>query len=106
MRRGSRAAGRWSGLCRARLGRIYYAAPLTPPNAPLPPPNLISSMRADDDESSGGEGHAEDEDNAAKRKIRMMRNVGRRTRAVARDGWPRQPIICHERSMTDSMAPP
>jgi hypothetical protein len=99
MKRGSRAAGRWSGLCRARLGRIYYAAPLTPPN-------LISSMRADDDESSGGDGHAEDEDNAAKRKIRKMRNVGRCTRAVARDGWPRQPIICHERSMTDSMAPP
>jgi len=26
MKGGSRVAGRWSGLCRARLGRIYYAA--------------------------------------------------------------------------------
>lgn len=90
MKRRSRAAGRWSGLWRARLGRTYYAAhvsagccrpragsndprpvspPLTPPNASLPPPNLISSMRAEDDESPEGEGHAEDEDNAAKRKI-------------------------------------
>jgi len=36
----------------------------------FPPPNLISSMRAEDDESPEGEGHSEDEDNAAKRKIK------------------------------------
>jgi hypothetical protein len=77
MKRGRRAAGRWSGLWQARLGRICYAAyasavvltvavtaqdlyvspPLTPPDTPLPPlppPNLISGMRAEDDESLEG----------------------------------------------------
>jgi len=38
------------------------------------------------------------------RKIRKMREVERCPRAAARDRWPRQPIICHERSVTDSMA--
>ena len=56
--------------------------------------------------SSEGEGHAEDEDNAGTedRKIRKMRDVGRGTGAAARDRWPRQKIICQERSMTDSVA--